>query len=79
MQAVSAVLQGKYTMSGEQFETVEVDFGRSAANNITQAGDANGQNRMLTPLIRRMIWMRTAILLPVPSILRLWTVLSGVC
>lgn len=37
MQAVSAVLQGKYTMSGEQFETVEVDFGRSAANNITQA------------------------------------------
>ncbi|MCZ5569980.1 major capsid protein, partial [Escherichia coli] len=27
MQAVSAVLQGKYTMSGEQFETVEVDFG----------------------------------------------------
>lgn len=38
MQAVSAVLQGKYTMSGEQFETVEVDFGRSAANNITQAG-----------------------------------------
>ncbi|EPB0317967.1 major capsid protein [Escherichia coli] len=38
MQAVSAVLQGKYTMSGEQFETVEVDFGRSVANNITQAG-----------------------------------------
>lgn len=37
MQAVSAVLNGKYIMEGEQFETVEVDFGRSAANNITQA------------------------------------------
>ncbi|HFF9407534.1 TPA: major capsid protein [Escherichia coli] len=38
MQAVNAVLYGRYTMEGEQFETVEVDFGRSAANNITQAG-----------------------------------------
>ncbi|EKP7187785.1 major capsid protein [Salmonella enterica] len=39
MQAVSAVLNGKYIMEGEQFETVEVDFGRSAANNIVQAAD----------------------------------------
>ncbi|MDP1490301.1 major capsid protein [Klebsiella pneumoniae] len=39
MQAVSAVLYGKYTMEGEQFNTVEVDFGRSAANNITQEED----------------------------------------
>lgn len=38
MQAVNAVLYGKYTMEGEQFETVEVDFGRSVGNNITQAG-----------------------------------------
>ncbi|EBR0040743.1 major capsid protein [Salmonella enterica subsp. enterica serovar Oranienburg] len=37
MQAVNAVLHGKYTMEGEQFDTVEVDFGRSAANNIIQA------------------------------------------
>ncbi len=37
MQAVSAVLNGKYTMQGEQFDTVEVDFGRSAGNNIIQA------------------------------------------
>lgn len=37
MQAVNAVLYGKYTMEGEQFDTVEVDFGRSAANNIVQA------------------------------------------
>lgn len=36
MQAVNAVLYGKYSMTGDQFETVEVDFGRSAANNITQ-------------------------------------------
>ncbi|MDM3447998.1 major capsid protein [Citrobacter sp. Cb027] len=36
MQAVNAILYGKYTMTGEQFETVEVDFGRSATNNITQ-------------------------------------------
>lgn len=40
MQAVNAVLYGKYTMEGEQFETIEVDFGRSAANNIIQAGGA---------------------------------------
>ena len=38
MQAVSAVLKGKYTMTGEAFDPVEVDMGRSAANNITQSG-----------------------------------------
>ncbi|KFC09039.1 phage major capsid protein [Trabulsiella guamensis ATCC 49490] len=37
MQAVNAILYGKYTMTGEQFATIEVDFGRSAANNIVQA------------------------------------------
>ncbi len=37
MQAVNAVLYGKYTMEGEQFDTVEVDFGRSEGNNIEQA------------------------------------------
>lgn len=40
MQAVEAVLRGKYTMTGEKFEPVEVDLGRNAANNITQAGQA---------------------------------------
>ncbi|EJD7868410.1 major capsid protein, partial [Escherichia coli] len=37
MQAVNAVLYGKYTMEGDQFDTVEVDFGRSEGNNIEQA------------------------------------------
>lgn len=38
MQAVNAVLYGKYTMEGDQFEKIEVDFGRSTKNNITQGG-----------------------------------------
>lgn len=38
MQATQAVLYGRYVMEGEQFSPVEVDFGRSPANNITQAG-----------------------------------------
>lgn len=37
MQAVNSVLHGKYTMTGDQFETIEVDFGRSEGNNIIQA------------------------------------------
>lgn len=40
MQAVSAVLSGKYTMTGEAFDPVEVDMQRSARNNIVQAGAA---------------------------------------
>lgn len=40
MQAVSAVLYGKYTMTGDKFDPVEVDMGRSAVNNIIQAGAA---------------------------------------
>lgn len=60
MQAVSAVLNGKYIMEGEQFETVEVDFGRSAANNITQASGKNGQNRTVIPSIRHLISICTA-------------------
>lgn len=39
-QATLAVLEGKYVMEGEQFSPVEVDFGRDAGNNITQAGAA---------------------------------------
>lgn len=39
-QAIDAVLQGKYTMRGESFDVVEVDMGRSAGNNIIQAGAA---------------------------------------
>ncbi|WP_054178602.1 major capsid protein [Trabulsiella odontotermitis] len=44
-QAVAAVLQGKYTMTGEQFAPVEVDMGRNAGNNITQAGAAAWSGR----------------------------------
>lgn len=40
MQAVNAVLYGKYVMTGEDFAPVEVDFGRSPGNNITQAGSS---------------------------------------
>ncbi len=34
---------GKYTMTGEAFDPVEVDMGRSAANNITQSGGTRQQ------------------------------------
>ena len=44
-QAVAAVLGGKYTMTGEAFEPVEVDMGRSAGNNIIQAGAAAWSSR----------------------------------
>lgn len=40
MQAVAVVLNGKYTMTGQGFDPVEVDTGRSASNNIIQAGAA---------------------------------------
>lgn len=39
-QAVDGVVFGKYIMTGEQFEPVEVDLQRSPANNITQVGPA---------------------------------------
>ncbi|WP_332834565.1 hypothetical protein [Escherichia coli] len=45
MQAVNAVLYGKYTMEGDQFEKIEVDFGRSEGNNIEQADGKNGLSR----------------------------------
>ncbi len=38
--AVQAVLNGKVTVEGEGYETMEVDFGRSAGNNVTLAGAA---------------------------------------
>lgn len=38
--AVQAVLTGTVTISGEDYETQQVDFGRTAANNITLAGGA---------------------------------------
>ena len=57
MQAVSAVLKGKYTMTGEAFDPVEVDMGRSAANNITQSGGTGGASvtspRMTRPTISK--------------------------
>lgn len=37
-QAVDAVLKGRYIMTGEQFEPVEVDMQRSPGNNIIQFG-----------------------------------------
>jgi len=45
MQAVTAVLGGKYIMTGDAFSPVEVDMGRSAGNNITQAGAAAWTSR----------------------------------
>ncbi|WP_170747241.1 major capsid protein, partial [Escherichia coli] len=37
-QAVQAVLYGKYTVSGSNIETYEIDMSRSATNNVTQSG-----------------------------------------
>ncbi|WP_280069886.1 major capsid protein [Escherichia coli] len=37
-QAVQAVLYGKYTVSGSNIETYEIDMSRSATNNVTQCG-----------------------------------------
>ncbi|EEY8474490.1 major capsid protein E, partial [Escherichia coli] len=37
--------KGKYTMTGEAFDPVEVDMGRSAANNITQSGGTEWSKR----------------------------------
>ncbi|MBA1687120.1 major capsid protein E, partial [Escherichia coli] len=36
--AVQAVLYGKYTVSGSNIETYEIDMSRSATNNVTQSG-----------------------------------------
>ncbi|WP_449193518.1 major capsid protein [Actinomadura kijaniata] len=60
MQAVNAVLYGKYTMEGDQFEKIEVDFGRSTKNNITQGSGRSGQNRIVTRSILHMILTSTA-------------------
>lgn len=40
-QAVQAVLYGKYTISGENVDTYEIDMQRSTANNIKQAGSTS--------------------------------------
>lgn len=61
MQAVNAVLYGKYTMEGDQFDTVEVDFGRSEGNNIEQADGKKWSEQDVIRLIRRMILTSTAI------------------
>lgn len=39
-QAVQAVLKGKYTISGPNIETSEIDMQRSVSNNIVQSGSA---------------------------------------
>ncbi|EMV25071.1 putative phage major capsid protein E [Escherichia coli BCE034_MS-14] len=39
MQAVSAVLKGKYTMTGEVFDPVEVDMGRSGRTTSRSPAD----------------------------------------
>ncbi|MBW9310047.1 hypothetical protein FA039_30795 [Escherichia coli] len=66
MQAVNAVLYGKYTMEGDQFEKIEVDFGRSTKNNITRVVVRSGQNRIVTRSILHMILTSTA---TVPAVL----------
>ncbi len=53
MQAVSAVLKGKYTMTGEAFDPVEVDMGRSAANNITRSPAARSGASVTSPRMTR--------------------------
>ena len=45
LQAVSAVLKGKYPRTGEAFDPVEVDMGRSEENNITQSGGTEWSKR----------------------------------
>ncbi len=60
MQAVNAVLYGKYTMEGDQFEKIEVDFGRSTKNNITQGSGKEWSNRIVTRSILHMILTSTA-------------------
>lgn len=79
MQAVNAVLYGKYTMEGEQFETVRSILAGRWKITLRRQEGRSGALRTAIPLIRRMIWMRTVILLPAPSILPLWMVRSGVC
>ncbi|XIW29483.1 major capsid protein [Escherichia coli] len=56
MQAVNAVLYGKYTMEGDQFEKIEVDFGTDRRR-ITSYKVAvrSGQNRIVTRSTRHMI------------------------
>lgn len=55
MQAVDAVLKGKFIMTGEQFEPVEVDMQRCAANTITQFGRQPGRVKIVKRLTRPTI------------------------
>ena len=61
MQAVNAVLYGKYTMEGDQFDTVEVDFGALKEITLSRLTVKNGLSRTVIRLIRRMILTSTAI------------------
>lgn len=57
MQAVSAVLKGKYTMTGEAFDPVEVDMGRSAVTTSRSPAARSGASvtspRMTRPTISK--------------------------
>jgi len=46
-QAVQAVLKGKYTISGPNIDTIEIDMQRSLSNNIVQSGSTawSAQNK----------------------------------
>lgn len=61
MQAVNAVLYGKYTMEGDQFDTVEVDFDALKEITLSRLTVKNGLSRTVIRLIRRMILTSTAI------------------
>ena len=70
MQAVSAVLYGKYTMTGDKFDPVEVDMGRAGRH-----GPAKTKKRMT----RRRTLKRTRLMPAAWSILLFLTRKAGHC
>lgn len=60
MQAVNAVLYGKYTMEGDQFEKIEVDLAGRRRITSHRVAVRNGQNRIVTRSILHMILTSTA-------------------
>ncbi len=55
MQAVNAVLYGKYTMEGDQFEKIEVDLADRRRITSYRVAVRSGQNRTVTHSTRHMI------------------------
>lgn len=60
MQAVNAVLYGKYTMEGDQFEKIEVDLAGRRRITSLRVVVRSGQNRIVTRSILHMILTSTA-------------------